>query len=127
MNRKANSSQAAWALVMEGVAAARVETHKLKKMLALASNMVDRSPAKEHLYRVAGDLIVGMPDTVEDLINDLDRTSYALSKIGTEHLKDVLPLSDRARVENGTTNPSRRTKTSASRVAEKFLSREDEG
>lgn len=123
MNRKANSSQAAWALIMEGVTGARVEAHKVKKMLNLASNLVENSSKKEHLYQVGGDLIMGLPQAVEQVIRDLDRTAYALARIGTEHLKDLLTLEDRARVENGTSNPPRVVRVSAAKVADLYLRR----
>jgi len=102
--KEANSSEAGWALIMEGVASSRVEAHRLQKLLAKAKQLVDQSPHREHVYQVAGDLIMSVPAVVERLERILDRTSYALAIIGEEHLKDRLPLHDRAKVEDGVEN-----------------------
>lgn len=99
MTNKQSSSQAAWALLMEGVTRARVDTHRLRHMINRALSLVESSEEKEHLYQVAGDIIVGIPDRFDQLEIDLDRTSLALSKMGSEFLESRLPLSEKTMVD----------------------------
>lgn len=96
---KQASSQAAWALLMEGVSHARVDAHRLKHLINRAIRLVEASDEKEHLYQVAGDIIVGIPKRLEHLETDLDRTGLALSKMGAEFLSARLSLSDKAMVD----------------------------
>ena len=51
-------SQAGWALIAGGVNAARVDAHRLHQYVTKILKIVETSPEKEHLYRMAGDLIV---------------------------------------------------------------------
>jgi hypothetical protein len=125
-SRKAGS-QAGWALITGGVNAARVETHRLHQLLNKVLALVESSPQKEHLYQVAGDLIVNFPKCVETIEEQLDETSYALSVMGKDHLKDRLPLSRRNVVDH-TVEGARAfgvpmPRTSAERVLEKYLAR----
>ena len=61
--------------------------------------MVDASDDRERLYAVAGDVLTGVPTRLDRLDRHLDRTSYALVKIGEEHLREHLPLEDRYKVD----------------------------
>lgn len=80
--------------------------------------MVESSDEKEHLYEVAGDLLTAVPNRIDSLARNLDRTSYALSKIGSAHLRARLPLSDRQEVEESVQNTRGMSKAlSAARVA----------
>lgn len=97
-SRKAGS-QAGWALIAGGVNAARIEAHRIHQLLNKVMGLVEKSPAKEHLYQVAGDLIVNLPKRIETLESQLDETSYALSVMGKDHLRERLPLSRRNRVD----------------------------
>lgn len=99
MKNKQASSQAAWALLMEGVASARVETHRLQHLLVRALELVEQSEQREHLYQVAGDIIEGIPARMERLEGILDRTSLALSQMGESFLSARLPLSDKTLVQ----------------------------
>jgi len=99
IQNKQASSQAAWALLMGGVAHARVDAHRLKHLINRAIRLVDASEEKEHLYQVAGDIIVGIPKRLGQLEIDLDRTGLALSKMGAEFLSARLSLSDKAMVD----------------------------
>jgi len=98
-NRKANSSQAAWALLTEGVTAARLEAHRLRHLVTRAEAIIAASSEREHINEVAGDIIQGIPARLEVLERHLDRTTYALSKLGEDHLRERLPLSDRKQVD----------------------------
>ena len=127
-DKQANTSEAGWALVMGGVTSARVDAHRLRKLLSHLQNCVDRSPHRKQWYQMTGDLVMGIPGALERLERSLDRTSYALAKIGEEHLRDRLSISDRAMVEDGVTSPRpwshSRSKFSAERLARRFLERQ---
>lgn len=120
-------SQAGWALITGGVNSARVEAHRLHQLLNKVLALVESSPQREHLYQVAGDLIVNFPKCLEKIEDQLDETSYALSVMGKDHLKDRLPLSRRNIVDQtvegarafGVPMPH----TAAERVLEKYMVR----
>lgn len=119
------SSQAAWALLTEGVTAARIEAHRLRHLLSRAEQLVEKSSHKEHLYQVAGDIILGMPQRLTALEQNLDKTSLALSKMGESFLESRLPLSDKTEVEEAVESAfgGGRTRTSGAvgRVATRWL------
>jgi hypothetical protein len=127
-DKKASETQVAWALLTEGVAQARLEVHRLRHLTTRALKLIDASPAKEHFYKEAGDMIMIAPKRIEALEDVLDRTSYALAVLGAEHLRDRLSISDRAVVDDaahrgkpfGAPTVSR---TSARRVAERWMAR----
>ncbi len=98
-HKKKASSEAAWALLMEGVSAARLEAHRLKHLVSRCQKLVDQSNQREHLYQVAGDAIVDMPNRLQRLETVLDRTALALSGMGEDFLSARLPLSEKQLVE----------------------------
>lgn len=98
---KEASSHVSWSLLMEGVATARVDLHRLRLLLDRAQTLVDTSADKEQLWRVAGDLILGIPTKVHEIEVALDRTSYAMALMGEDFLRGRIPLDDRSRVEEG--------------------------
>lgn len=120
-------SQAGWALISGGVSAARVDAHRLHQLIGKVVKLVDTSPAREHIYQVAGDLLVSVPQIIERMEQQLDETSYALSIMGKDHLKDRLPLGRRTKVDEtvegtpafGVPMP----RASATRVADRYLAR----
>jgi len=61
--------------------------------------LVESSPEKEHLYQVAGDIIVNFPKRLEILEEQLDEINYALSLMGKDHLRERLPITRRNRVD----------------------------
>ena len=93
------SSQAAWALLTEGVAESRVHVHRIRHLIDRAQTLVEHSERKEHIYQVAGDIVVGIPSRLEELERILDRTSYALSKMGQDFLRGRINIDDRTMVE----------------------------
>jgi len=99
MKQKEASSQAAWALLMEGVAQARVDGHRIQQMIERAMKLISQSEHEEHLYQVAGDIIEGLPRKLDRMLINLDRTSFALAKMGEDFLSSRLPLEDKTRVE----------------------------
>lgn len=129
-DKTAGQTQVAWALLSEGVSSARLRVHELRHLIQRGQKIVDSSPEKDHIYQVAGDLIMAAPNKIEALETDLDRLSYALSVLGTNHLRERLPMSDRAMVDQAThrarpfTTPS--LERSTSRVAYRYLLRKAE-
>ena len=124
MEKKSTSSYASWALLSEGVSSARVEAYRLRHLVNRAMAIIEKSVAKDHLYQVAGDIIVGMPERLDRIEQTLDRTSYALSKMGDAHLRQRLPIHDREMVDESIEradmlNPS--LSKMSSNVAQRFL------
>lgn len=125
--KQSNSSYASWSLITEGVTSARVEAYRLRHMLNRVMALVEDSEAKDHLYQVGGDFIMGFPQRLHRLEETLDRTSYALSKMGESHLRERLPISDREMVEESlerATPLSPAMRRAANRVA-KIASRKE--
>lgn len=131
MSDREASSQAAWALITEGVTAARLEAHRLQHLIDRALKIVEQSNHKEHLYQVAGDLIVGAPKRLLKLEQDLDRTALALSKMGETYLSARLPLGDKSLVEEAVDSASmgggRRKSSPVDRVASRWLTQRRDG
>ena len=134
MSDKQASSQAAWALITEGVTSARLEAHRLQHLINRGLKLVesvkredDRSCCTEHLYQVAGDLIIAMPKRLLKLEQDLDRTALALSKMGEGYLSARLPIGDKTLVEEAVDSASfgggRRKSSPVDRVASRWLRR----
>lgn len=121
-------SQAGYALITGGVNAARVEAHRLHQLVNKVLSLVDQSEQREHLYQVAGDLIIAIPHRLEQLESQLDETSYALTVMGQDHLKDRLPLSRRnlveETVEGAAAFGTQMLRQSARRVADQYLARQ---
>lgn len=120
---KSATSEATWALLVEGVSAARLRAHRLRQLCDRAKAIVDASDEREHIYEVAGDIILGTPTQLDALERVLDRTAYALSKIGEDKLRDHLPLQDRYLVDSaleGRKEPWWLQPT-ANRVARRYL------
>lgn len=122
------SSEAAWALIIEGVSAARLEVHRLKHLVSRATKLVEKSKYREHLYQIAGDLINAIPERITQSERFLDRTSLALSKMGDEFLSARLPVSDKNMVDDaieasgGFANGLRSPKSHLTqRVAQRYL------
>lgn len=124
MDPRTASSQVAWALLTEGVTRARLESHRLQHLINRASTLVDQSPEREHLYQVAGDVIVALPQRLEQLQVALDRTSLALAKMGEEFLSSRLSLADKNLVNEAVESAfggGRRKDSQATRVARRWL------
>lgn len=120
--KKKSTSQASWALITEGVTNARVEAHRLKHLMSRAQKLVENSPAKDHLYEVAGDIILSAPDRLAALERSLDRTAYALSYMGQDFLRGRIPFTDRQIVEDVQMETGQ-FKHSARRVTARYLKR----
>ncbi|MDB4278585.1 DUF4258 domain-containing protein [Deltaproteobacteria bacterium] len=120
---KTASPKATWALLAEGVSSARLEAHRLHHLMTRVMKMVDKSPAKDSIYQMAGDIIQVAPRRMETLERHLDRLSYILSVMGTDHLRDLLPISDRAMVDDAVegAGPFGASMSKSSRLAERYM------
>jgi hypothetical protein len=97
--KTAGQTQVAWALLTQGVSEARLDAHRIRHLLERVLRLIEDSDAKEHIYEVAGDIIQAAPRKFDHLETVLDRTSYALSVLGEDHLRERLPMEDRALVD----------------------------
>ena len=61
--------------------------------------LVEASEKRDHLYEVAGDIIVDLPQHLQHLERHLDRLNYALASVGQKQYRDRIPLSDRYKVD----------------------------
>lgn len=123
MSKRNASSQAAWALLIEGVASARVEAHRLKHLINRATSLVESSEAKEHIHQVAGDLLLSAPTRLDHLERHLDRTALALAKMGEEFLDSRLPLSDKTEVDEAVQSAfgGGKMRTSVERLTDRWV------
>ena len=120
--KKANS-QAAWALLTEGVTSARLEAHRLQHLVNRATQLVEGSSHKDHIFEVAGDIIVGMPTRLDRLITDLDRTGLALSRMGQDFLESRLSLDDKNLVDEAVSSAFGKGQSKHSEMAQRVARR----
>lgn len=129
MGRQA-SSQASWALLTEGVTAAKLEAHRLRHLSNRGIRLVDTSPERDHIYQMAGDIISALPDRLGRLDAALDRVSYALSKMGQEFFESKLSMGDKMLVDEAIESSSftkKPQKKSEKRVVDRFIERRSQG
>lgn len=120
---KKASSQAAWALLTEGVTHSRVEVHRLRHLVNRAMRLIEASDHRDHFFQMAGDVIVGIPRRLTALETDLDRTGLALSKMGAEFLESRLPLSDKIMVDEAVESAfgGNRQRQSIARIVDRYM------
>jgi len=124
MQDKRASSAAAWALLTEGVTSARLEAHRLRHLISRGLSVVEASEAKEHIYQVAGDIILGAPKRLQGLEIALDRTALALSKMGEDYLSARLSLSDKTLVDEAIESAGGFKKGRVEALAQRWLERQ---
>ena len=131
MSASKQASASSYALIAGGVNRARVDAGRLRKMLAKIQRLVDSSKERDHLYQVAGDILLAFPASLQRLESQLDETIYALTLMGADHLKDHLDLSSRARVDQTLDDkglyPSPHFRESSQRVAHAYLAKKMRG
>lgn len=117
MSDKKASSQAAWALLTCGVSESRVLAHRIRHLTDRLQELAN-SDQSEIIYQLLGDVVDGLPLQVNSLERTLDKTSYALSKMGQDFLKGRISFSDRTHVDEAVKSTHGFTKgTSVRRVA----------
>lgn len=120
MSEKTASSQAAWALLTCGVGESRVEAHRIRHLVDRLVKLANSSEHDELLYQYLGDVLEGLPNRIASLERILDKTSYALSKMGQDFLRGRIPIPDRTHVDeavHATQGFSKGVSVSAQKVA----------
>lgn len=99
--KKNASSQASWALLAEGVADARVQTHVLRTFQQQLKEAIDSADGelREEIYALCGDNLLSIPQTLSKIERALDRTNYALIMMGKDFYRQRIPHSDRELVD----------------------------
>jgi hypothetical protein len=121
--KKNSNSQAAWALLTEGVTKSRLDAHKLQLAIRRIERLIEKSENKDDIYQVAGDLIQSVPKDLDSLISTLDRTSLALAKMGESFLQGRLSIDDLNMVEDATESASFGGNKEIKSIRNAFLSR----
>lgn len=116
-------SQVDWALLVEGVSSARLEAHRLRHLLNRAMALVQNSEKRDHIYQVAGDVVLGIPKRLDKLDSDLDRTLLALTGMGKDFLRARMTIEDKTLLDEASTSaPAMSVKqSSAARIARRCL------
>ena len=84
------TASGAIAYVQEELARSRNCVDRLKRDAVRAIQFVHASPARDHLYAVAGDIIYDIPRTIQELERSLDTAAMAINKLDYEELRQVI-------------------------------------
>lgn len=76
--------------LVEELSDARLRCDQLKRYVDQAVKLVSKSPAKDHVFEVAGHLVEAIPKTLFLLDKSLQATALAASKMDYEELKEDL-------------------------------------
>lgn len=76
--------------LQEELSDARLRLDELKGYIARALELVHASSQRDHLYAVAGDLILAVPECILKAERALEATAMAVNKIDYEELRQVL-------------------------------------
>lgn len=76
--------------LVENLSDARLRCDQLKRYLAKAMKIIEKSSKRDHFYEVAGDILNGVPDAIFKLDKALDATALAASRLDYEELKQQL-------------------------------------
>jgi len=127
--RRQSSSEAAWSLLTGAVAEARVEAHRLRHLVNRGLKTLEQvSPEhREQVYQLAGDLVDAVPERLGHVERLLDKTQFALAKMGEEFFSSRLSIDDKTEVNESVEHSlhpfTQKEKSSASRVAQAYLQR----
>lgn len=77
-----------------------MEAHRLRHLMNRGLKIVETESEerREHLYQVAGDLIEAAPTRLAKLESLLDKTQYALAKMGDDFFSSRLSIDDKTEV-----------------------------
>lgn len=76
--------------LVEELGDARLRCAQLKKYVADATDMIEKSEHRDHFFEVAGNLIYGIPDVLMKLDKALDATALAAGRLDYEEIKNGL-------------------------------------
>ena len=82
------------ALLQEALATSKLSLDKLQEFNLRIQELVKESPARDHLYEVAGDIIMGVPSILESLDDALSKASLVASAMTQDLLQTKLPIED---------------------------------
>lgn len=81
---------ASTAFIQEEISSARLAVDELKNCVVRAIALVNSSKKKDHLYGVAGDIILTAPRVLFKLEQSLSAAALACDKIDYENLRQVI-------------------------------------
>ena len=86
----ATSKEAAGITVylLEELGDARLRCAQLKKYVKEATDLIEKSPQRDHFFEVAAHLIHGIPDTLFKMEKALDASAMAAARLDYEEIKD---------------------------------------
>lgn len=93
MTRNASTDKVAGGItvyLLEELGDARLRCAQLKKYIKEATDLIEKSPQKDHFFEVAAHLIHGIPDTLFKLDKALDASALAAARLDYEEIKDNL-------------------------------------
>src|SRR5271157_5186758 len=76
--------------LVEELGDARLRCAQLKKYVKDATDLVEKSEEKDHIFEVAGHLLHGIPDCLMRLDKALDATALAAARLDYEEIKNGL-------------------------------------
>lgn len=76
--------------LQEELSDARLRLDELKGYIIRALDLVNGSNQRDHLYAVAGDLIIAIPECILKAERALEATAMAVNKIDYEELRQTL-------------------------------------
>jgi hypothetical protein len=74
--------------LLEELGDARLRCAQLKKYVKEATDLIEKSPQRDHFFEVAAHLIHGIPDTLFKMEKALDASAMAAARLDYEEVKD---------------------------------------
>lgn len=88
--RRSKEASGIIVFLLEELGDARLRCAQLKKYIKDATDLVEKSEHRDHLFEVAGNLIYGIPETLLKLDKALDATALAAARLDYEEIKNGL-------------------------------------
>jgi hypothetical protein len=76
--------------LLEELGDARLRCAQLKKYVKEATDLIEKSPQRDHFFEVAAHLIHGIPDALFKMEKALDASALAAARLDYEEIKDTL-------------------------------------
>ena len=76
--------------LLEELGDARLRCAQLKKYIKEATDLIEKSPQRDHFFEVAAHLIHGIPDALFKMEKALDASALAAARLDYEEIKDTL-------------------------------------
>lgn len=86
--------------LLEELGDARLRCAQLKQYVKEATDLIEKSPQKDHFFEVAAHLIHGIPDTLFKMEKALDASAMAAARMDYEEVKDNLRPEKADELEN---------------------------